>query len=72
MKAILTIDGMSCQHCVKRVKLALEENFTAAKVSVDLASNQATLVVDQKIDDALAHEVIDDAGYTLTNITYEV
>lgn len=71
MKAILTIEGMSCEHCVKRVKLGLEENFEGSKVEVDLASNSATLIVEQQLDKAKVAEVIDDAGYVLTSIKYE-
>ena len=71
MKAILSIEGMSCEHCVKRVKLALEENFSETKVEVSLATNSATLDVEEKLDKTKVAEVIDDAGYTLTTISYE-
>lgn len=71
MKAILSIEGMSCEHCVKRVKVALEENFENSKVDVDLATNSATLVVDEQLDKAKVAEIIDDAGYTLTSIIYQ-
>jgi copper chaperone CopZ len=71
MKAILSIEGMSCEHCVKRVKLALEENFSEAQVEVNLASNSATLMVNEQLDKTKVAHIIDDAGYTLTNITYQ-
>jgi copper chaperone CopZ len=71
MNAILYIEGMSCEHCVKRVKLALEESHPQATVLVDLASHSATLVIDKKLDAAKVAEIIDDAGYTLKSIQYQ-
>lgn len=71
MKAILLIEGMSCEHCVKRVKLALEEHVKASSVTVDLDNHSATLVVDEKLEAAQLAEIMDDVGYTLKEIQYE-
>jgi copper ion binding protein len=65
MKKIL-IEGMSCGHCVKHVKEALEELSGVTKVEVDLASKTATLEGDAA--DADIKAAIEDAGYDVVKI----
>lgn len=65
MKKIL-IEGMSCGHCVKHVKEALEELSGVTKVEVDLASKTATLEGDAA--DADIKAAIEDAGYDVVRI----
>ncbi len=69
MKIVIKIEGMSCQHCVKRVDAALKENFDASEVVVDLENNQATLTTTQAIDDQKIVEVLDDVGYDVVAIS---
>ncbi len=60
----LTVDGMSCQHCVRRVEKALVACPGVTKVSVDLAAGTATVEYDDSAfvpDAALA--AVADAGY---------
>ena len=64
MKKIM-IDGMSCQHCVARVKEALEE-LGATSIEVNLDGKYAkaeTSKNNQEIIDA-----IDEAGYDVISI----
>lgn len=59
------IEGMSCQHCVKRVDNALKdlEGVVSAKVSVGEA------VIDGNVSEDLVKETIEDAGYDVEEIS---
>jgi copper ion binding protein len=65
MKKVL-IEGMSCGHCVRHVKEALEELKGVSKVEVDLASKTATFEGDAA--DADIKAAIEDAGYDVVKI----
>ena len=56
---------MSCQHCVKAVKKALEEIDGIANVAVDLATGEATFEEARPVDGDLMREKIKKAGYEL-------
>lgn len=61
----LTIQGMSCQHCVNRVKKTIEAlpGVTGAEVTIGSAavSCDPALLTDDALKTALQ-----DAGYTVT------
>jgi P-type Cu+ transporter len=60
----LTVEGMSCGHCVSRVTKSVLEVDKAARVEVDLPSKKVR--IDSTADlDELA-EAIDDAGYPVS------
>jgi copper ion binding protein len=63
MKTALKIEGMSCDHCVKHVKEALEGigGVTSAKVS--LKDNSANVEHDDKVTLAQMKEAVVEAGY---------
>ena len=56
---------MSCQHCVKSVKSALEEIDGIANVVVDLATGEAAFDETHPVDKNLIREKIKKAGYEL-------
>ncbi|MBI5374578.1 MAG: heavy-metal-associated domain-containing protein [Candidatus Schekmanbacteria bacterium] len=63
-EAKLTVDGMSCQMCVKHVKKAIEEFKSARNVNVDLDKKEATFAFDPSIDNLTAIiGAITEAGY---------
>jgi copper chaperone CopZ len=64
----LIIDGMSCQHCVKRVQTALEDLFPNATIKIDLASNAAHVENVEPFDEASVRACLDDIGYPLLRI----
>ncbi|MDR0935659.1 MAG: cation transporter [Oscillospiraceae bacterium] len=74
MTAKLTIEGMSCKHCVKNVTDALSAMPEVAKAKVDLKTNSALvkLAAETSVIDGLLEQkfktVITDAGYELTAI----
>ncbi len=67
MKKIISIDGMSCQHCVAHVETALKGLPGVEKVKVDLKKNQAEVQA-TVLEDGAIRSAIDDAGYRVTAI----
>lgn len=61
----LRIKGMSCQHCVKAVKKALEEIDGVVDVRVDLATGEAAFEETRPVEDDLIREKVKKAGYEL-------
>lgn len=64
----LTIEGMSCNHCVKRVESALLDLEGLVSVKVNLSSKTAMIDVEDNFNDTLLFNAIDDAGYDLTQV----
>jgi len=67
MKKSVGIEGMSCQHCVRRVDAALKALSGVTSVSVDLGAKSAT-VEGEGLDDAAIRAAVDEAGYEVTAI----
>ena len=61
----IKIKGMSCQHCVKTVKKALEEIDGIANVAVDLATGEATFEETHPVEKDQVREKVKKAGYEL-------
>jgi copper chaperone CopZ len=67
MKRTLSIEGMSCQHCVAHVKNALAELAGVEGAEVDLASKKA-VVTGPSLDDEAMKAAVAEAGYAVTAI----
>ncbi len=65
----ITIEGMSCQHCVKHVKEALEELDGIKSVKVSLESKYAEIELNHDVDNEKIKASIDEAGYEVTSIS---
>ncbi|GHV10567.1 mercuric reductase [Spirochaetia bacterium] len=63
MKTTLKIDGMSCEHCVKHVKDALEEISGVKSAKVSLKANSADVEHDAAVTLAAMKEAVTEAGY---------
>lgn len=59
---VLNVEGMSCEHCSKRVREALEKVNGVESVSVDLKEGKA-YVQGEDIDMAALEQAVQDAGY---------
>ncbi|MBN2897303.1 MAG: heavy-metal-associated domain-containing protein [Clostridia bacterium] len=68
MKKTLSIEGMSCGHCVQHVKTTLEGIDGISQVTVDLDSKSAEIEVSEDVSDAVIEAAISEAGYTLVSI----
>ncbi len=65
MEKILTIEGMSCMHCVARVENALNA-IEGVKAHVDLKKKRAT--VEGDVADDVLVKAVEDAGYHVKKI----
>ncbi len=65
----LSVDGMTCEHCVHAVTTELSALPGVTDVTVDLVpggSTPVTVVSDAPLDEAAVAAAIDEAGYALT------
>lgn len=67
MKKKISIEGMSCEHCVNHVKEALKE-IGAENIEVNLDNKVATARLNDEVDDKKIKLAIEDAGYDVTKI----
>lgn len=67
MKKMLTVEGMTCGHCVMHVKNALSEVAGVSSVDVDLQKKSA-VVAGEGLDDGALKAAVADAGYSVTAI----
>ena len=65
MQTELKIGGMSCEHCVKHVKKALEDIKGVKKASVSLAPGLAVVEHSDKVAAAALETAVRDAGYDI-------
>lgn len=68
MKKKILIEGMSCEHCVNHVSVALQELAGVTKVEVNLGGKHAILDASKDINDEEIKGAIDEAGYEVTGI----
>jgi copper chaperone len=59
-KTILTVNDMTCNHCVGTIRDALEAALPGAEVTIDLATHKVSF----KGSKAIGEAAIRDAGYT--------
>ena len=68
----LSVDGMTCGHCVMSVKEELGEIPGVKNVDVILNSgstSKVTVLTDTPLDDAALSDAVSEAGFTLTGIS---
>lgn len=59
-KTILTVNDMTCNHCVGTVRKALEDALPGAEIKVDLGTHRVEFTGDKAKGEAAIRE----AGYT--------
>lgn len=62
-QTVLDVSGMTCNHCVKHVREALENVEGVAAVQVDLEAGRAIVKHDGSAALASLIAAVDDAGY---------
>ncbi len=67
MRKLLSIEGMSCGHCVLHVKTALTGLAGVTRVDVDLLKKSA-MVEGEGLSDVAMKSAVAEAGYSVTNI----
>ena len=68
MKTELTIEGMSCEHCVKHVSEALEALNGVTSVKVSLEGKNAVILHDGAINFEIFKAAVTEAGYEVISI----
>lgn len=68
MKKRITIEGMSCSHCVGHVSEALKEICGVKNVWVNLDEKNATVELAHDVEDNKLKEAVIEAGYDVVNI----
>ncbi|GAA6395799.1 cation transporter [Solibaculum mannosilyticum] len=63
----LTIDGMTCGNCARRVENALNR-LDGVWATVDLGAAQAKLLLKKQPEEAVLRQAVRDAGYAVTAI----
>lgn len=61
----ITVDGMTCGHCVNAVQTEVGKIQGVTDVNVDLASGQVTIVADPAPDAGALREAVEEAGYEI-------
>ena len=68
VKQIWKIEGMSCEHCVRRVFNGLIALDGVSKVEVDLDSATATMETETLFTAEQATAIVDDLGYDFAGL----
>lgn len=67
MKKVISINGMSCEHCQARVEKALNA-IDGVEAKVDLKKNNATVTLQSDVDDEVLKNAVKEAGYEPVSI----
>lgn len=69
-ETVITIDGMHCENCAKKVTKKLEGVKDVASAKVDVKSSKATVAPakDKSVSAKALWEAIETAGYTPTKL----
>lgn len=59
----ITVDGMTCGHCVSAVQTEVGKLDGVTDVAVDLGSGQVTITSATTPDAATLREAVEEAGY---------
>lgn len=68
MKKVITVEGMSCNHCTGRVQKALEAVEGVAGVTMSLEEKTASVELSAEVADDVLKAAVADAGYEVTAI----
>ena len=68
MKKIVSIEGMCCEHCAKRVEDKLSAAKNVVSVDVKLKKKIAVIRCREEVSDDEIKALISDAGYTVKAI----
>lgn len=60
-----SVEGMTCEHCVRAVTTELVILPGVQSVDVDLESGAVTVTSDGPLDESAVREAVDEAGYEL-------
>jgi copper chaperone len=61
----VTVEGMTCEHCVRAVRTEVETVPGVTDVDVDLESGRVDITSDGELDRAAVRAAVEEAGYRL-------
>ena len=67
LKRTLTIGGMTCENCARRVENALNA-VPGVWAKVDIAEKRAVVLLKEEIEDTALQKAVSSAGYTVLDI----
>ena len=67
-KKTISIEGMHCEHCAKKVEETLKNIPNVNKVKVNLSKKEAIIISKSIIDDQNIKDSFKDLDFTITNI----
>lgn len=62
MKKVIKIDGMTCEHCVKRATTALNSIDGISDIKVNLKKENATVKLYKEVDESLIKDALKEAN----------
>ncbi len=62
-----TVEGMTCDHCVRAVTEEVAKLGGVTDVDVDLTSGRVAVTSDRPVDDAAFVAAVDEAGYRVSS-----
>ena len=68
MKKKITIEGMSCNHCVRHVTEALDDLEGVSNIEVNLKEKNALIEVETTVSEDKIKLAIEDVGYEVVGI----
>ncbi len=68
MKKIISVEGMSCEHCAASVKAALEKLDGVKSAKVDLKKKTATVKLTENVADDVLKSAVTEAGFTPVSV----
>lgn len=69
MKAIIKIEGMSCNNCRKHAETALNA-LPGVQAQVDLESGTAAVTADRALSREELAQAVSDAGYAAVSVEF--
>ena len=64
----ISIDGMHCMHCAKKIEDTLKGIKEVKSVKVILEDKKAEIILKSEIDDKVLKEIIENLGYTVLEV----
>ena len=65
---VISIDGMSCENCVRHVRESLEGLEGVTAVEVNLEAGEAKFQAAGSLSEKLIEETLDEEGYDVTAV----
>jgi copper chaperone CopZ len=65
---VISVDGMTCENCVRHVKEALEGLTGVTAVEVSLEEGEARVQAPGALNEKLIRETLDEEGYEVTAV----